>query len=162
MLLYIIVIQNCLDLRLNIQNSLMQITTAMGTWCLSQGRSTLAMLLHDLLHERTSVSIPHSCFCLFMQCSSPRNGWCSHSSHISFQLFYQPTEMTNYLSETWEWYQFSCKDGAPVISICMEVSAADQGTFFLLETLNQRLKLICSANWKHTWDWKDCKQYSTW
>lgn len=56
--------------------------------------------------------------------------------------------MTNYLSETWEWYQLSCKDGAPVISICMEVSAAHQGSIFLWETLNQRLKLICSTNWK--------------
>ena len=49
--------------------------------------------------------------------------------------------MTNYLSETWEWYQFSCKDGAPVISICMEVSAADQGTFFPSRNIESKIEV---------------------
>ena len=49
--------------------------------------------------------------------------------------------MINYLSETWEWYQFSCKDGAPVISICMEVSAADQGTFFPSRNIESKIEV---------------------
>ena len=65
-------------------------THAIGARCPSEGWPTLAMLLNDLLHDRASVSIPHSCFCLAIQCFSPRNGWCSHTSHISFQLFYHP------------------------------------------------------------------------
>ena len=41
-----------------------------------------------------TVSLPRGRFCLIVQFSSPTIG-CSHMNYIPFQLFYQPTEMTN-------------------------------------------------------------------